>query len=245
MQSRDPNLMADPHEQALLGGAGIVQSGQSELLGLTPDGGFIRRVTLINGECEAKYATYLTCFLTATRNLPAQTPEEAAEILPCFARVSFGNGGTQSTQQLEVDFGNGACFSVPPGFLRVDALLEVTEPDSNESINAAAFIGYQAHPRRRSPQRTRALATLAPAASSPILPIPYFSDRVELISDVAATTYVFEQFRDAAGTILLATTAIPAGAPIPVPLVNESRFFRVTNSGGAPATIRAIFLLVV
>lgn len=239
-----------PHDHisrfALLGGDGVVQAGQSEQIGLTADGGVLRTVTLINGECPTELATYVTIFLTLTRYIPAAPPGQENETLPLIARCSFGNGGTQSTQQLEVDYINGSCFAVPPGFLRVDAILDV-DPGEEVAIgmNAGAFVGYGVHTRKRSPQLTRRLGIIAPASAA-VVAVPFFADDLELHSAVPGTTYTVDQYADAALTTLLSSTAYPAaGERIRVGLVNGARYINVTNTGGAPAATRAVFGLVV
>lgn len=237
----DANDDRNAFDFALLGGDGVVQSGQSEILGRTPDGGFIRRVTLLNGECESKYACVLTVVLSATRMLPAATPEDFNEGLPMYALVSFGNGGAQSTQQLEVDYLNGTVFNVPAGFIRVDAVLEDYVPESNIGMNASAFMGYNALCRARTVQRTRNVGVLGAGASSAVLPIPYFAARVEALGSIAAGTYVINQYADAAGAILLAAT--PAAPGVSVPLVNQARYFQLVNSAVAGNDTRAIFHL--
>lgn len=232
-------------DQSLLGGEGVAQQGQSEVLGRNPDGNWIRRVTLLNCECDPKLAQMVTIMLCLARRTPAQTIPEENETLPLFARVHFGNGGTQSRGQLEVDYVNGAAFAVPAGFIRLDAHLEDDEPETQIGIEAGAFMGYFPHVRTRSPQRTLPLGAMEP--SDPVIVrIPYFADRVELMPTVLGATFQLEQLVDAAGTIVVGNVAIPAAAPVhAVPLVNQARYIRVTNTSMAATGARAIFQLTV
>lgn len=232
---------------ALLGGEGVVQAGQSEVIGRTQDGGLLRSVSLVNAECESMYAAIMTVVLTATRFLPAASPGTENEGLPMFARVSFGNGGTQSTGQLEVDYINGAMFSLPAGFLRVDAVLEDSVPDDTLiGMNAAAFLGYYPLGKARQAQRTRVLGDVA-AAAAVIVPVPFFATRFEVFSVVPGTTYTVEQLADAAGLVVLSSCTLPAPAPhLVVPLVNATRYVRLTNTAGvASGGTRAVFQLSV
>lgn len=231
--------------ESLLGGEGIAQAGQSEVIGRSPDGNWIRRVTLLNCECDPKLAQMVTIMLTLTRRTPALTVPQENETLPLLARVHFGNGGTQSRGQLEVDYVNGAAFAVPAGFIRLDCELEAGEPETDLGIEAAAFMGYFPHVRTRSPQRTIPLGALEPSDAI-IIPIPYFADRVEIMPTVLGATFSVEQLVDFAGTIVVGAVAIPAAAPVhAVPLVNQARYVRITNTSLAATGARAIFQLTV
>lgn len=253
--------MTDPRpyapDEALLGGEGVAQTGQSEILGLVPadtlvgsqnPASFKRSATLIQGECEDKYASIVTVVLFMTRNTPVLNPDEANEGLPAFARVSFGNGGAQSEKQLEVDYINGAMFNVPGAFLRVEAVLEDSVPNNSQiSMNVSAFVGYLPMGRTRNAQRTRLTGTIAPGESV-VIPIPFYSSRVEVQANVLGTTFEIEQFPDfvAAPATLLTAVAVPAPLPLfSVPLVNEARYIRIRNTSGAPVDARATFHLTV
>lgn len=244
-------------DEALLGGEGVVQTGQSEILGLVPadtlvgsqnPASFKRSTTLIQGECHDKYARMVTVVLFMTRNTPVVNAGEENEGLPAFARVSFGNGGAQSEKQLEVDYIHGAMFNVPGAFLRVDAVLEDSVPDDSQiSMNISAFVGYLPMGRTRSAQRTRLAGTI-PAGASVVVPIPYYSSRVEVQANVLGTTFVIEQYPDLAALAPTLLTAVAVPAPLPlfsVPLVNQARYIRIHNTSGAPADARATFHLTV
>lgn len=251
--------MSDPHpytpDEALLGGEGVVQAGQSGILGRVPADtlvgsqnppSFQRETTLVQAECEDKYGRMLTLVLSAKRKTPPATPEQENEILPAFALVSFGNGGTQSEKQLQVDFINGAMFNVPAAFLRVDAVLEASVPDNTqEAIDVSVFAGYLPMGRTRSAQRTRQLGVIADAASQ-IIPIPFFTSRVEVLGNVLGATYEIEELADAAGAVVLFAAAIPSPAPVrTIPLANAARYVRITNTSGVPVDTRATFQLTV
>lgn len=226
--------------QALLGGEGIAQPGQSEPLGST-ENGFIRRATLLNMSCPDMYAAMITVMLQAVRTDPAP-PEEHNEVLPAFARVQFGVGGTQ--QQADVDFVNGACFSVPAAFLRVEAILEPEVPsDPPFAIQARALVGYYPNTRTRSAQRTLFTGVLAPAASA-VLPVPAFADRLEVLPTTAGATMTVEQFSDLAATVAVGAVAVPAQGPVlQIPLTNLTRYVRITNTSAAAISARALFQL--
>jgi len=244
-------------DEALLGGDGVVQTGQSEILGFVPadtlvgsqnPASFRRSATLLQGECEDKYSRMVTVVLSMTRNTPVAIAGAANEGLPAYARVSFGNGGAQSEKQLEVDYIHGAMFNVPGAFLRVDAVLEDSVLDDSQiSMNVQAFVGYLPMGRTRSAQRTRLAGTIAPGASV-VVPIPFFSSRVEVQSNVLGTTFEIEQYPDFAALAPTLLTAVAVPPPLPlysVPLVNQARYIRIRNTSGAPADARATFHLTV
>jgi len=235
----------------------VAQTGQSEILGLVPPDtlvgaqnppSFRRETTLIQGECEDKYASMVTVVLHMTRVTPVAIVGQSNEGLPAFARVSFGNGGTQSEKQLEVDYLHGAMFNVPGAFLRVDAVLEDSVPDDTQiSMNVSAFVGYLPMGRTRNAQRTRVIGTIAPAASI-VVPIPFYSSRVEVQGNVLGATFDIEQFPDFAALPATLLTAVAVPAPLPffsVPLVNQARYIRVRNTSGAAVDARATFHLTV
>lgn len=242
---------------ALLGGDyGLAQVGQSELLGLIPPdtligsqnpASFRRATTLIQAECADMYARVVTIVLTATRRTTLGPPAAFNEGLPIFARVSFGTAGTQSEKQLEVDYLNGTMFNVPGSFLKVDAVLEDSvQDDTQVTMNVGAFLGYLPMGRTRGAQRTIQAGVIAGGGGNIVIPTPHFANRIEIQGALLGATYTVEQFADAAATILLAVATIPAPAPVrSVPLVNATRYVRITNTSGGPADTRATFHLAV
>lgn len=240
---------------ALLGGDGVAQVGNSEQLGFIPENtligsqnpaSFLRETTLINCECEDMYSRVVTVVLAATRQTPAAAQGAFNEGLPLFARVTFGTGGAQSEKQLQVDYLNGTMFNVPGSFLRVDAVLEESVPDNTQiTMNVSAFLGYLPMGRTRGAQRTIQAGIIA-AAGSVIIAVPHFANRIEVQGAALGVTYDVEQFPDFAAGTLLAAASIPAPAPVrSVPLVNRTRYVRITNTSGAPVDTRATFHLAV
>jgi hypothetical protein len=101
--------------------------------------------------------------------------------------------------------------------------------------------------RTRNAQRTRLTGTIAPGASV-VIPIPFFSSRVEVQANALGATFDIEQFPDfaAAPATLLTAVAVPVPLPLfSVPLVNEARYIRVRNTSAVPVDARATFHLTV
>lgn len=236
----------------LLGG--IAQPGQSELVGDTPDGGRVLRMTLINLLGDDAYAEVNTVVLFATRATPGPgaNPNEENETLPLVARATFGTGGTQAV--VEVDFVNGAMFSLPGSFLRVDAVVDVPNPDAVPpgglaAVNAGVFVGYlPISNSARAAMRTLRPGLVAANGNTGLLPIPNFANSVSVLADVVAATYTLEQFQDAAGALLISTTTVPASPgreAQSIPIANAARYVRLTNDNATASTPRIPFNLYV
>ena len=237
------------YSSGLLGG--IRQPGQSEILGDTPDGGRVLKQTLINLLGDDPYAEVVTVVLFATRDFPAVAGQEN-ETVPLVARATFGVGGTQGT--VEVDFINGAMFSLPSSFLRVDALIDIPNPDvvpegELSPVNAGIFVGYLpiGHSARAA-MRTLRPGPLAEDDATDLLPIPNFANNMTILATDTTAVYVLEQFQDFAGTILVAASVIPASPArelANIVVANAARYVRLTNTNDTASTPRIVFNLYV
>ena len=227
---------------ALLGGDGVVQSGQSEQIGPTKTGGFVPEVDLIQAECPSMYSMMITIVLALRLANPPDTAGEENEIPPLVAVISFGAGGTQT--DLEADYIDGAIVSLPAAWLRVKARIDTDDQDI-PAVIAGAFVGYYPSGRSREAQRTRRLGVVADAASA-IVEVPFFANRIEVHGDVVGSTFTVEQAPDAVAATILSAVSLPApGQILQTPLVNAARYIRVTNTSGGPRNIRTVFPLAV
>ena len=95
----------------------------------------------------------------------------------------------------------------------------------------------------RGPQRT--LRAVLDDAAAIVLPVPRFAHSVTLLGTVPPATFTLEQYRDQAATFLVAKTLIPAMPPFyEVPITNESRYVKITNTSGSAQRMSAIFQLL-
>lgn len=223
---------------SLLGGAGVAQPGQSEVV----RAGDSRPVTLLNLNCEPMYGAVVTVALSLSRAAPPPDPLADLETAPVVARVTFGNGGTQC--QTELDVLDGTIFCVPAAWLRLDVFIDPSAPEDAPDTTVHAIVGHFPHGRGRA-QRTIVADGPVADAGTVILPIPPFANRLEVHAEAAAT-WTVEQGPDQALATVLSFAALAAPAPFGVvPIVNAARFVRLTNTtgGGAARTPRAVFQL--
>jgi hypothetical protein len=215
----------------------VAQSGISELLGPNLN----RRVSLIKvqGQDEAATTVTVALFLQREANLDIGKDNETP---PCKASVSFGVGGTSI--DYDVDFIDGTLLTLPTSNLTVTAELDLDDGEvPAQVVRVGAFISYL--PRgghARGVQRT--LRAVVENAASVVFPIPRFAYSVTLLGSATPQGFTLEQYRDAAATVLVAKTLIPTTPPFyEVPLSNETRYVKITNTSGAQQRCSAIFQL--
>ena len=235
LQHNEPRLIG--RDGMLAGGQpAVAQPGQSSTIGRSVSGAIVRRSQLLRVQGEDAVAANVTVVLTiSSENNPGGAGTEN-ETPACFASITFGVGGTSA--DVEVDFLNGALITVPASRLDLTAFLDVPDQDVQTEVRVGAFVSYL--PVTRAAQRTLRVNGLANAASV-ILAVPKFAKHVQLLSS-PASTFLLEQAVDAAAGTVVSVSATLATPPYTeIPLLGETRYVRITNTGGAPVNLRALF----
>jgi hypothetical protein len=219
------------------GDPGVVQPGQSELLGPLPGGSFVSRVDLLRCEGVDALAMNTTIALALSRpNAPTQ--EQLEETPPVKAIILFGVGGTAATA--EVDFIDGALLTLPASTVILSAELDgVTQADNPPLVEARAFLAYLPIGHVRPAQRT--LRQTIGAGATAVFPVPSFSHSFQVFGGQNAYTVV--QSSDLAGADVIQTDVIAPPYPphAVMPMTNQTRFVRVTNPGGVAQRVSLIF----
>jgi hypothetical protein len=245
MRQRDPYAPPIFAQDGLLAGGNpnVVQPGQSEQLGLDPKTGSVTRKSQLlrcQGEDAVAVNTTVVLAIAPDGNV---TPGAENETPPCFARITFGVGGTSA--DVEVDYINGAMVSVPASRLDLTAHLDMTEAEIQQNPPRAARVGaFVCYiPMTRGAQRTKRTGALDLNASV-IIEIPKFAKSLTLLSTLTAAAALLEFSTDALAANIIAqvgvvTNNLPTQV-VPV-LPNEARYVKLTNLALAGVSFRAVF----
>jgi hypothetical protein len=175
--------------------------------------------------------------LTITLTTPT-TDGAAGEEPEASAVVIWGSGGTNA--EAEVDFARGLVLSVAASAVEVIGRNDA-RPDAPgaRSLTLGAFVAQGGRPagEGQRPRRTLRTADLVVGADPAVLEVPRFASRVEVFASPARGAFLADvQTRGGASLYEL-------DAPGSYPLASSARRLVVSNPGGPPVRIVAVFAI--
>ena len=176
--------------------------------------------------------------VTITLTTPTIDGGGAGEEPEASAVILWGSGGTNA--EAEVDFARGIVLSVAGSAIEVVGRNEA-RPDAPgaRSLTLGAFIAQGGRPagEGQRPRRTLRTDELVAGAAPTVLEVPRFAARVELFASPARGPFLVDvQTRGGVSLYQLDT-------PGSYPLASAARRLLVSNSGGAPVRIVAVFAI--
>lgn len=158
-----------------------------------------------------------------------------------IAEVNAGCGG--AVQTFEVDWHNGACFTIPCSSLEVVCRYEnkFGQFDPPEGLKVSAMIGSGVG-RSPYPTRTLGLSTAIPAGSADLVEVPRFARKLRLI-DLVETSPTLTSVYDALNTIIFsATNPLSGTLVVNASYVSLDRDFALIQGMPIPNGARWVYL---
>lgn len=215
---------------SMLDNPGVANVGRQ----ITVGSGSQRSASILEARCSDQRSRQLTIFLSVEEF-------EAANDRDLVCLLSWGAGGLQ-VSNVEVDFVNGASFSIVATFMRLWVRNDSSLPSNN--FRVGAFVGYEPRPAGsaiRGPQRTLKTATIA-AGATVDLTIPRFATSFSYIRNPltsAITINVLDGGGNVIGIIPLAAGADLSQNVYPIP--GDAATLRVGAAAADQVAGRAIF----
>ena len=191
----------------------------------------LARISGPDAEGQLVTITLTTPMLDATAGAEGDEPEASAVIL-------WGSGGTNA--EAEVDFARGLVLSVAGSAIEVVGRNDA-RPDAPgaRSLTLGAFIAQGGRPagEGQRPRRTLRTNELVAGAAPVVLEVPRFAARVELLASPAGAAFLAD------GQTRGGLSLYQLDAPGSYPLASGARRLVVTNPGGPPVRVVAVFAI--